>query len=137
MPIIKTKKDLFKILYGAFIFGVACYSIILTCWVLLSWSCYGYQWASMGVYSYYIYTSILLTTYKEWLMKTFMKITGVFALFHSVTSLILLTYYGVTIDLFMLAVFALEFAIGIMMFVGIRVLNDSEYHRTYTFKKRK
>ena len=70
-------------------------------------------------------------------MKTFMKIVGVFALFHSVTSLILLTYYNFTIDLFMLAVFALEIAIGIMMFVGIRVLNDSEYHRTYTLKKRK
>ena len=61
-------------------------------------------------------------------MVTFMKIVGVFALFHSITSVILLIYFKYPIDLFMFFIFATEFAIGIMMFIGIKILRDEYYH---------
>ena len=64
-------------------------------------------------------------------MITFMKVVGVFALFHSITSVILLMYFKYPIDLFMFFIFAVEFAIGIMMFVGIKKLRDEEYHSNY------
>ena len=61
-------------------------------------------------------------------MITFMKIVGVFALFHTITSVILLMYFKYPIDLFMFFIFATEFAIGIMMFIGIKILRDEYYH---------
>tara|TARA_R100000306_G_scaffold36350_1_gene36616 strand:- start:69 stop:290 length:222 start_codon:yes stop_codon:yes gene_type:complete len=64
-------------------------------------------------------------------MITFMKVVGVFALFHSITSVILLMYFKYPIDLFMFFIFATEFAIGIMMFIGIKSIRDAEYHYNY------
>ena len=61
-------------------------------------------------------------------MITFMKVVGVFALFHSITSVILLMYFKYPIDLFMFFIFAVEFAIGVMMFIAIKVLRETEYH---------
>ena len=61
-------------------------------------------------------------------MITFMKVVGVFALFHSITSIILLMYFKYPIDLFMFFIFAVEFAIGVMMFIAIKVLRETEYH---------
>ena len=57
-----------------------------------------------------------------------MKVVGVFALFHSITSIIFLMYFKYPIDLFMFFIFAVEFAIGVMMFIAIKVLRETEYH---------
>ena len=58
-------------------------------------------------------------------MITFMKVVGVFALFHSITSVILLMYFKYPIDLFMFFIFATEFAIGITMFIGIKSIKEN------------
>ena len=58
-------------------------------------------------------------------MITFKKIVGVFALFHSIASVILLMYFKYPIDLFMFFIFATEFAIGIMMFIGIKSIKEN------------
>ena len=57
-------------------------------------------------------------------MKTFMKIVGVFALFHSVTSVLLLAYANYPVDTFMILVLLLEFVIGIACLYASRVLNE-------------
>ncbi len=64
-------------------------------------------------------------------MITLMKIVGSFALFHSIASIFFLMYFKYPIDLFMFFIFAFEFAIGILLFIGIKILRDEYYHKNY------
>ena len=60
----------------------------------------------------------------------FMKIIGSIAVFHAVTSMGFTAYFGV-LDLFTFLIFSLEFAIGILCFVGVSILRDAEYHKEF------
>ena len=63
-------------------------------------------------------------------MVIFMKIIGSIAVFHAVVSLCFTAYFGV-LDLFTFLIFSLEFAIGILCFVGVSILRDAEYHKEF------
>jgi hypothetical protein len=58
-------------------------------------------------------------------MSIFTKCIGVFALFHSVTSVLLLAYANYPVDTFMILVLLLEFVIGIACLYASRVLKET------------
>ena len=61
-------------------------------------------------------------------MITLCKITGTIALIHSIVTFAILAYFRVPTELFMVFVLAVEFAIGILMFIRVKQIR---YERNY------
>ena len=56
------------------------------------------------------------------------KITGTIALIHSIVTFAILAYFRVPTELFIVFVLAVEFAIGIVMFIRVKQIR---YERNY------
>ena len=64
-------------------------------------------------------------------MITLCKITGTIALIHSIVTFAILAYFRVPTELFMVFVLAVEFAIGILMFIRVKQIRyERNYHDT-------
>lgn len=61
-------------------------------------------------------------------MITLCKITGTIALIHSIVTFAVFAYFRVPTELFMVFVLAVEFAIGILMFIRVKQIR---YERNY------
>ena len=59
------------------------------------------------------------------------KITGTIALIHSIVTFAILAYFRVPTELFIVFVLAVEFAIGIVMFIRVKQIRyERNYHDT-------
>ena len=64
-------------------------------------------------------------------MITLCKITGTIALIHSIVTFAILAYFRVPTELFIVFVLAVEFAIGIVMFIRVKQIRyERNYHDT-------
>ena len=64
-------------------------------------------------------------------MITLCKITGTIALIHSIVTFAILAYFRIPTELFIVFVLAVEFAIGILMFIRVKQIRyERNYHDT-------